>query len=163
MFVIILAYFCYRKCTPTYLVLLILLVNYFIMALDNWRINLKILRNRINKNQSYIALSINKTQQTIGNWESGIGEPNIAELLIITKLFGISLDDFIKIKQAKTIVSHHSDDLNILHDPPADYASASTMVQTLSLAVRGLDTANTLLQKKVIILEEENKRLKKKK
>ena len=126
------------------------------MALDIWRINLKTLRNKLNKSQSYIALELGKTQQTIGNWESGIGEPNISELIKITNLFGISLDGFVK----TTLVKINE---NIVNEPQADYASASNMVQTLSLAIRGLDAANILLQKKVTVLEEENLRLKKKK
>ena len=126
------------------------------MALDIWRINLKTLRNKLNKSQSYIALELGKTQQTIGNWESGIGEPNISELIKITNLFGISLDGFVKNVQVKI-------NENIVHEPQADYALAGNMVQTLSLAIRGLDAANILLQKKVTVLEEENLRLKKKK
>ncbi|HTB52481.1 MAG TPA: helix-turn-helix transcriptional regulator [Ferruginibacter sp.] len=133
------------------------------MALDMWRINLKILRNRLDKNQSYIALKLGKTQQTIGNWESGIGEPNISELITITKLFGISVDNFIKVKQIKTDLSSSKNDTNMLHEEQADYATASNMMQTLSLAVRGLDAANILLQTKVTALEEENTRLKKRK
>jgi transcriptional regulator with XRE-family HTH domain len=126
------------------------------MALDIWRVNLKMLRNKLNKNQSYVALELGKTQQTIGNWESGIGEPNISELIKITNLFGISLDGFVKNVQVKI-------NENIVHEPQADYALAGNMVQTLSLAIRGLDAANILLQKKVTVLEEENLRLKKKK
>jgi len=131
------------------------------MAQDIWRLNLKILRNKLGKNQSYIASVIDKTQQTIGNWESGIGEPNIYELIKITNLFGISLDDFIKSKQIKSSSSEVNG--NILHEPQEDYASPGNMVQTLSLAIRGLDAANILLQKKVSTLEEANARLKKKK
>jgi transcriptional regulator with XRE-family HTH domain len=124
---------------------------------------LKILRNRLDKNQSYIALKLGKTQQTIGNWESGIGEPNISELITITNLFGISVDNFIKVKQIKTDLSSSKNDTNMLHEEQADYATASNMMQTLSLAVRGLDAANILLQTKVTALEEENTRLKKRK
>jgi transcriptional regulator with XRE-family HTH domain len=131
------------------------------MALDIWRINLKILRNRLGKNQTYIASIVDKTQQTIGNWESGIGEPNIYELIKITNLFGISLDDFIKIKQVKSVLPEAN--RNILQEPQENYASTGNMVQTLSLAIRGLDAANILLQKKVSILEEANARLKRKK
>ena len=126
------------------------------MRLDTWRVNLKTLRNKLNKNQSYIALELGKTQQTIGNWESGIGEPNISELIKITNLFGISLDGFVKNVQVKI-------NENIVHEPQADNALAGNMVQTLSLAIRGLDAANILLQKKIVVLEEENLRLKKKK
>jgi transcriptional regulator with XRE-family HTH domain len=131
------------------------------MVLDIWRLNLKMLRNRLGKNQSYIASIVDKTQQTIGNWESGIGEPNIDELIKITNLFGISLDDFIKIKLVKS--SLMEENKNILQEPQENYASAGNMVQTLSLAIRGLDAANVLLQKKVSLLEEANARLKKKK
>jgi transcriptional regulator with XRE-family HTH domain len=131
------------------------------MALDTWRVNLKTLRNKFNKNQSYVASELNKTQQTIGNWESGIGEPNISELIKITNLFGISLDDFIKTVQVKSKISEKDEDKNFVHEPQADYISAVNMVETLSLAVRGLDAANTLLQRKVTVLEGENTRLKK--
>ncbi|HMG81730.1 MAG TPA: helix-turn-helix transcriptional regulator [Ferruginibacter sp.] len=129
------------------------------MALDTWRINLKILRNKLGKNQSYIASIVDKTQQTIGNWESGIGEPNIDELIKITNLFGISLDDFIKIKQTKS--SSPEIQGNILHEPQENYSSTGNIVQTLSLAIRGLDAANILLQNKVLLLEEANTLLKK--
>ena len=44
---------------------------------------------------AYVALELNKTQQTVGNWESGIGEPNISELIKITNLFGISIRNII--------------------------------------------------------------------
>jgi transcriptional regulator with XRE-family HTH domain len=133
------------------------------MATDTWRLNLKTLRNNFNINQSYLALQLNKTQQTIGNWESGIGEPNISELIKITNLFGISIDDFIKSVQVKSSGQEQNGAGNIVREPQADYSSPLTMVQTLSLAVRGLDAANILLQRKVTVLEEENTRLKRKK
>jgi|GEM_PF-3235469 DNA-binding XRE family transcriptional regulator len=127
------------------------------MALEIWRLNLKVCRKNLDKNQSYIASVIGKTQQTIGNWESGIGEPNIMELIKITNLFGILIDDFLKIKQSKSTSGHS----NVLEEPSVDYGVTNNMVETLSLAIRGFDAANTLLQNKITVLEKENMRLKK--
>lgn len=60
-----------------------------------WRRNLKALRKLKSISQEGLAEKLNKSQQAIGNWEKGSGEPNIAELKTITKLFGISIDEFL--------------------------------------------------------------------
>jgi phage repressor protein C with HTH and peptisase S24 domain len=72
------------------------------MPLQPWRINLKVLRKKINKTQSDIAFHLHNTQQTIGNWEQGIGEPSVEEFLSLKNYFGISLDNFFKNVQLNT-------------------------------------------------------------
>jgi len=62
-----------------------------------WRKNLRVLRKQSGKTQSGIALDIGTTQQVIGNWESKtnpMGTPDLAQLLTITNLFGVSFEDF---------------------------------------------------------------------
>lgn len=65
------------------------------MNKDQWRRNLSFLRKKNNESQSSIGLQLSKTQQTIANWENGIGQPNISELIEITNLFGITVQNFI--------------------------------------------------------------------
>jgi transcriptional regulator with XRE-family HTH domain len=59
--------------------------------------NLRYLRKQMSKTQSEIAFLIKKGQTTIGNWENGISEPNLDELLVISNFFDVSLDRLIKV------------------------------------------------------------------
>ena len=59
--------------------------------------NLRHLRKQTAKTQSEIASLIQKGQTTIGNWENGISEPNLNELLIISNYFDIPVDRLLKI------------------------------------------------------------------
>lgn len=65
------------------------------MATELWRSNLKLLRKKLGKTQSDIAFQLNATQQAIGNWETGSGSPSYQDLIKLTKIFGISVDDFL--------------------------------------------------------------------
>jgi len=58
--------------------------------------NLRHLRKQNSKTQSEVASLIQKGQTTIGNWENGISEPNLNELLIISNYFDISVDKLLK-------------------------------------------------------------------
>lgn len=58
--------------------------------------NLRLLRKRSSQNQDDIALLVNKGQTTIGNWENGVSEPSLGDLLIISNYFGISVDILLK-------------------------------------------------------------------
>lgn len=71
------------------------------MEKEIWRENLHFLRKARKENQSKIASVLNKTQQAIGNWEKGIGQPNITELNKITNYFGISISDFLNTDLSK--------------------------------------------------------------
>jgi transcriptional regulator with XRE-family HTH domain len=62
--------------------------------------NIRYLRKQSSKTQSEIASLIQKGQTTIGNWENGISEPSLSELLIISNYFDISLDTLLKIDLA---------------------------------------------------------------
>ena|ERR1700744_5065865 len=59
--------------------------------------NIRYLRKHSSKTQSEIASLIKKGQTTIGNWENGISEPNVEELLILSNFFDIPLDVLIKV------------------------------------------------------------------
>jgi transcriptional regulator with XRE-family HTH domain len=62
--------------------------------------NIRYLRKQSSKTQSEIASLIQKGQTTIGNWENGISEPSLSELLIISNYFDISVDTLLKIDLA---------------------------------------------------------------
>lgn len=63
--------------------------------------NIRYLRKKSSQNQGDIAILVNKVQTTIGNWENGISQPNVEELLIISNYFGISVDILLKIDMAE--------------------------------------------------------------
>jgi transcriptional regulator with XRE-family HTH domain len=69
------------------------------MALEVWRQNLVILRENLGKTQSELASYLKKSQQAIGMWEKGKGEPNIEEIELLTRFFGISAHDFLFVVQ----------------------------------------------------------------
>lgn len=60
-----------------------------------WRQNIKLLRKKFSKNQSTLALELKTSQQTIGNWENGIGSPDIDQMAEIAKIFGITIDELL--------------------------------------------------------------------
>ena|SRR5579863_4631863 len=67
--------------------------------------NLRHLRKQSSRTQSEIASLIQKGQTTIGNWENGISEPSLNELLIISNYFDISVDTLLKVDLAETQVA----------------------------------------------------------
>jgi transcriptional regulator with XRE-family HTH domain len=70
--------------------------------------NIRYLRKQLSKTQSEIAVLIRKGQTTIGNWENGISEPNLDELLILSNFFDIPLDTLIRIDLAETNMHHRN-------------------------------------------------------
>src|ERR1700761_3783336 len=88
--------------------------------------NMRYLRKQLSKTQSEIASLIKKGQTTIGNWENGISEPNLDELLIISNFFDMPLDTLIKVDLAE-INSHRQGTVNVV---PYDHsAEPSTQVR----------------------------------
>ena len=58
--------------------------------------NLVELRKLHNMSQEELAEKVYVTRQTISNWENGKSYPDIHSLLLLSNLFGISLDQLIK-------------------------------------------------------------------
>jgi transcriptional regulator with XRE-family HTH domain len=58
--------------------------------------NIRHLRKQLSKTQSEIALLLKKGQTTVGNWENGISEPSLDELIVLSNYFDISLDILIR-------------------------------------------------------------------
>ena len=80
--------------------------------------NIRHLRKQLSKTQSEIASLIKKGQTTVGNWENGISEPNLEELLILSNFFDMPLDTLIRIDLAETNAPHrNSTGLHFDHMP----------------------------------------------
>jgi transcriptional regulator with XRE-family HTH domain len=76
--------------------------------------NLRYLRKQSSKTQSEIAALIKKGQTTVGNWENGISEPNLEELLIISNYFDIPLDTLLKVDLAEMNVFQRQGTSNVI-------------------------------------------------
>jgi transcriptional regulator with XRE-family HTH domain len=64
--------------------------------------NIRYLRRQAANTQTELASLINKGQTTIGNWENGISEPSIEELLILSNYFATPLDILVKVNLSQT-------------------------------------------------------------
>lgn len=68
---------------------------------------LRELRNKHSLTQSEIAQNLGVTSQTILNWENGIYEPKINQLIQLADLFNVSVDYLIERK----ISNQNADDI----------------------------------------------------
>jgi DNA-binding XRE family transcriptional regulator len=77
-------------------------VNYF-------QINLKYLRQVFEVGQETLAAIVHKSRNTISNWQTGVSEPNIDELIKLARFFHIRLDIFImiNIEKEKLVTDEH--------------------------------------------------------
>jgi transcriptional regulator with XRE-family HTH domain len=64
--------------------------------MNNFAKNLYHLRKRDNITQQELASRLKKANTTIGNWENGLSEPNIEELLKLSNIFGVVLQDLVE-------------------------------------------------------------------
>ncbi|HWK06135.1 MAG TPA: helix-turn-helix transcriptional regulator [Puia sp.] len=102
--------------------------------------NIRYLRKQHPITQSQLASLIGKGQTTIGNWENGISEPNIEELLTLSNYFDISLDVLIKVDLAKTNyqLEKRRKEGNRIQKPPVKYISAEDVSVVSEQGAEGL-------------------------
>ncbi len=112
--------------------------------------NMRYLRKQLSKTQSEIASLIKKGQTTIGNWENGISEPNLDELLIISNFFDIPLDILVKVDLAEANSPHRTGAAG-----PVTYDHSPET----SLQVRERDDKLTYVLQEIKSLREEMERL----
>ena len=112
--------------------------------------NLRHLRKQMSKTQSEIASLIKKGQTTIGNWENGISEPNLDELIVISNFFDIPLDMLVKVDLAETGMPHRGIGTNT---PPYDHT------QEPSPVVRETDDRLWYVMQEIKSLRDEMERL----
>ena len=65
--------------------------------------NIRYLRKRSLQKQDDLALLVDKGQTTIGNWENGVSEPCLDDLIILSNFFGIPIDTLLKTDLALSI------------------------------------------------------------
>ena len=53
-------------------------------------------REQRNLSQDDLALKVFVSRQTISNWETNKSYPDIKSLSMLTNIFGVSLDEFVK-------------------------------------------------------------------
>jgi transcriptional regulator with XRE-family HTH domain len=90
--------------------------------------NIRHIRKQLSKTQSEIASLLKKGQTTVGNWENGISEPNLEELIVLSNYFDIPLDILIKVDLGATSgymgnrppgtvkYDHSTEDLTVVRD-----------------------------------------------
>ncbi|MBN9380127.1 MAG: helix-turn-helix transcriptional regulator [Chitinophagaceae bacterium] len=64
--------------------------------------NIRHLRKKFSQTQSELADMMGKGQTTIGNWENGVSEPNVEELLLLSNYFGTPVDILLKVDLSLT-------------------------------------------------------------
>jgi transcriptional regulator with XRE-family HTH domain len=111
--------------------------------------NLRHLRKQLSKTQSEIAKLIKKGQTTIGNWENGISEPNIDELLIISNFFDIPIDALLRTDLSEAHAHYRQAGTPVPYDASAEPSSF----------VRDRDDKLTFVLEEIRQLREEMERL----
>ena len=67
------------------------------MCLDNFIKNLRYLRKKHGSSQPFIAEKCNKkSYTTIQKWETGGAEPSLKDVLLLSKIYGVGIDEFVK-------------------------------------------------------------------
>ena len=64
--------------------------------------NIRHLRKQFAQTQSELADMMKKGQTTIGNWENGVSEPNVEELLLLSNYFATPIDLLVKVDLSLT-------------------------------------------------------------
>jgi len=114
--------------------------------------NLRHLRKQSSRTQSEIASLIQKGQTTIGNWENGISEPSLNELMIISNYFDIPLDTLLKVDLAETHAqtiqrqgggarpySHRDKESPVVEEPANNLAFVLKEIKEMQLKIEQLN------------------------
>ncbi|HEX9513456.1 MAG TPA: helix-turn-helix domain-containing protein [Puia sp.] len=119
--------------------------------------NIRYLRKQFPVTQSQLASLIGKGQTTIGNWENGISEPSIEELLILSNYFDISLDVLIKVDLGKTNyqLEKRRKEGDSGHKPPVKYFPA----EEVSVVSEQVDEGLSYVLQEIKALREEVARI----
>ncbi len=71
--------------------------------------NLRYLRKKKQQKQSEVSIKVKKKHNTVGNWENGVSEPNLSELLTLSDYFEVSADEFLRFDLEKEASLNNSD------------------------------------------------------
>ncbi len=57
--------------------------------------NIRYLRRKNGLNQAELSRNFGKKQNTVGNWENGVSEPSIKELVSLSQIFMVGMEDLV--------------------------------------------------------------------
>jgi transcriptional regulator with XRE-family HTH domain len=57
--------------------------------------NIRYLRKKSGQNQAELAKNFGKRQNTVGNWENGVSEPSIKELVALSQIFMVGMEELV--------------------------------------------------------------------
>lgn len=58
--------------------------------------NIKAIRKAKGLSQQELAVKLNIVRQTVSKWEQGASEPSTANLIALSKLYGVSVDELLR-------------------------------------------------------------------
>ena len=126
--------------------------------------NIKHLRKQFSQTQSELADMMGKGQTTIGNWENGVSEPSVEELLLLSNYFGTPVDILLKVdlsltnweigkvgkddKKSPAIkeYDHQPEELSMVNEP--EVANLTYILGRLDKMQQQIDLLNTKLKNK---------------
>lgn len=94
--------------------------------------NLKFLRKKSGKTQDALSSEIKIGRTTIANYEAGVSEPNVDNLLLFAKYFGVDVGDLLS-KNMEEIVSSNEKDIMLRsafapHMQPSAYSNTPRII-----------------------------------
>ncbi len=100
--------------------------------------NLKYLRKKTGKTQDALASDISIGRTTIANYEAGISEPNIENLLTFSKYYGISIDAILS-NNLETVTDLELQKNNSIYLPHQNQKTYNKIPQILTIDSSGND------------------------
>jgi transcriptional regulator with XRE-family HTH domain len=73
--------------------------------------NIKFLRKKMRRTQDALSAELNIGRTTIANYEAGISEPNLENLLTFSRFFGVTLDDLLSKNMAAEAAEMEKDQM----------------------------------------------------
>ena len=94
--------------------------------------NLKYLRCRENLTQEELAKKMNKDYSTIGKWELGQRNPVMADIIKLSNIFNVDVQDFVE-KDLRIKKNNEDNEFDILFDKHKDVLTESdkTIIKTI--------------------------------
>ncbi len=108
--------------------------------------NIRHLRKQFMQTQSELADMMKKGQTTIGNWENGVSEPNVEELLLLSNYFATPIDLLVKVdlsltnwEGGRTAKEGITDGKEYDHEPNGDGVVKEPEEAPITYIIRRLD------------------------
>lgn len=115
--------------------------------------NLRYLRTRKGETQAGMAIHVGKGQTTIGNWETGVSQPSIEELLLLSNFFGVEIGNLIATDLTSSEI--------VLQEPGESYGPAGedairqrdAVIEALNGQIEALKIAMSQMQARLDVLD----------